>query len=630
MDVCILKCVSLLVVFIPCLAGGPTKYDVFAHQAVLSAEGTATMLPARRRPGTSAQPGKERQRATSALAAVEASGDILTSSDSLNVGDILTSSDSLSVGPVHQAVNGSTPTGSIKIGTPPVMLEVIFDTGSHQLVVKTWDTIRKEMQMVDGNIGDEVRPTSKIYDHNKSSTYTQQFTYKGGVRQPKKGFIAYGSGIAITDEGNDTVTIGSHTLMHFPLSEITADSLRMLHRANRVAGVMGLQHMRNNSMGESIFTRLRSSGMMSAFGYCRGSSNNGSWVWGDSATDGTSLDVIGQIHWAVTLGDIIAPKHGTSGNSNGKILDSFDGIGADSFRQAAGAATTSSNARNSNSSSSSSSSSAPERICPDHGCAAIIDTGSNIIAGPRLSLLALKRQVNVSFDCSNLKELPALSFSLGGFNVSIPASAYVMKMKLPALVRFNTTHHHRIGNKLNKTHAKALLTSVVNESSLRFRDTLVQDLHATYGLDLATVLDDAPWKKLWDMLFHGTQFCMPAFVPLDKPTALGPLWVIGSPLFERYYARWSWPTQNPSPKIYLEHRHTATSCQQVSNLPTAEHSTTILTKEKMRNRQNFMRSEPLAGIKTAWEALEQQSEPSEWDIDQIRYPHWARDITDSL
>jgi len=655
MDVCIIKCATLLVVSIPCLAGAATGHDAFAHQAILSAEGTATLLLPRSRPGGSARLGKEKQHAAAALAAVDASGSMLTSLGSLNAA------------PIHQAVNGSTPTGTIRLGTPPVTLEVIFDTGSHQLVVKTWDTIQKEMQMVDGSIGDEVKPTSKIYNHNRSSTYTRQFTYKGGIKHPKKGFIAYGSGMAITDDGNDTVTVGSHTLMHFPLSEITADSLRILHRGNRVSGVMGLQHMKNNSLGESIFTRLRSLGMMAAFGYCRGNSNNGSFVWGDSATDGTSLDVIGQIHWAVTLGDISVQKQGASntrgtngtrhgtvvtempfmsdmdsgmvstaeqGNENRNVrsLDSFNGVGTDSLHQKAWTSTLSGNPKNS-----SSSNNDPVRICPDHGCAAIIDTGSNIIAGPRKSLAALKSQVNVSFDCSNLKELPALSFFMGGFNVSIPPSAYVMKIKLPALVPFNRTHHYRTGHN-NTYHPtpmnKAFLTNVMNTSSMDFLDTLVQDLHATYGLNLATVLEDAPWKNLWNMLFQGGKFCMPAFVPLDKPTLKGPLWVIGSPLFERYYARWSWPKQNPSPKIYLEHLHTATSCQQVSQrvsqVSTGGRGTTILANEKMRNGHNFMRSERLDGIRTTWESLEELSEPLEWEIDQIRYPHWARDVTDAL
>ena len=146
--------------------------------------------------------------------------------------------DSLHSSPIHQAVNGSTPIGSIWLGTPPVTLEVIFDTGSHQLLVKTWDTIKTEMQIVDGGIGDEVKPTSKIYNHNRSSTYTRQFTYKGGIKHPKKGFIAYGSGMAVTDEGSDNVSIGHFMLENFSILEITADSLQLL----QAAGIEVLEH----------------------------------------------------------------------------------------------------------------------------------------------------------------------------------------------------------------------------------------------------------------------------------------------------------------------------------------------------------------------------------------------------
>ncbi len=33
--------------------------------------------------------------------------------------------------------------------------------------------------------------------------------------------------------------------------------------------------------------------------------------------------------------------------------------------------------------------------------------------------------------------------------------------------------------------------------------------------------------------------CMPALVPLDKHTKFGALYIVGTPLLDSYYARWS-------------------------------------------------------------------------------------------
>merc|ERR1719356_1269627 len=109
---------------------------------------------------------------------------------------------------------------------------------------------------------------------------------KDGKPQPKQGFIAYGSGIAITEEGQDTVKVGGRSLVQFPLSEIAQDSLSMLHTKQGIAGILGLQHMKNGSLGESFFTRARAHDKMYAFSYCRGDKNDGTFIWGDKTTDG--------------------------------------------------------------------------------------------------------------------------------------------------------------------------------------------------------------------------------------------------------------------------------------------------------------------------------------------------------
>merc|ERR1719487_3145167 len=105
--------------------------------------------------------------------------------------------------------------------------------------------------------------------------------------------------------------------------------------------------MKNASMGESLFTRLRGAGGMSAFGYCRSDKDNsGTFIWNDRATDGEASTVIGSIHWAVKLANV-------------KVTDSTS------------------------------------TFCGDAACAAIIDTGSNIIAGPVEALRSMVQHMQI-------------------------------------------------------------------------------------------------------------------------------------------------------------------------------------------------------------------------------------------
>jgi len=545
---------------------------------------------------------KEKQQAT-----VDASG-------SLSFSHTLT--------PIRQAVRGSTPTGSIEIGTPPVAVAMIFDTGSDKLVAKTWDTVKRELQMVDGGIDNEVVPTHKIYNHNSSSTYTAEFINRDGMRRPKRSQITYGSGFAITEDGDDTVTIGTRTLRHFPVSEIMADSLTILHSSDGTAGVLGLQHMKNRSLGESIFTRLRAANMMSAFGYCRSPNNSGTFIWGDKATDGNAMEVVGQIHWAVKLGNFSTQSAGQKVGSNLAKRQDSAGFIADSVRDksagdAAGASTykwvSDSNHLELQSKLGDTTSTnlvSDEPICPNNECVAIIDTGSNIVAGPSLRIASLKRKLRMNADCSNLHTLPSIAFQLGGFPISIPGSALAMKVKLPALVP------------LNKSHSFIQQRASLNLSSSSTWESVVERIPEAYRLDFREVWHSSPLDRL-RLLLHGGTFCVPALVGLDKTTTKGPLWVVGTPLFEKYYTRWAWPPTASSPKIYLEDLSKATSCQQGS--PTDKGATTILNEEASVRGQNLMRTEQHSYSHSAVAATVQ---PMQLQIAQIKYPHWAKSLSD--
>lgn len=152
----------------------------------------------------------------------------------------------------RQHVTGSTPTGPLGIGTPSVGLNMILDTGSDKFVAKTWSTIKAELDKIDAGASEEVFPGNKIYNHNSSKSYMQLFASQHGRKVPRQGFIAYGSGMAITLEGKETIRVGTDerfiSMHKFPISEISLDSLQILHSSKGISGILGLQHMMKLSL----------------------------------------------------------------------------------------------------------------------------------------------------------------------------------------------------------------------------------------------------------------------------------------------------------------------------------------------------------------------------------------------
>eukprot|EP00927_Polykrikos_kofoidii_P032739 TRINITY_DN2779_c1_g1_i5.p1 TRINITY_DN2779_c1_g1~~TRINITY_DN2779_c1_g1_i5.p1 ORF type:complete len:1181 (-),score=281.53 TRINITY_DN2779_c1_g1_i5:381-3923(-) len=717
-------------------------------------------------------------------------------------------------GELRQKVNGSTPAGHIELGTPKKRVYVILDTGSDKLVAKTWDTIQRELRMVDGGIDDAVQPSPLVYDHNSSSSYVHLFSnasVRGGLhggrhgRQQKqvqkRGYIAYGSGVAITDEGMDTVHVGGETLTRFPISEIAADSLSMLHTSAGIAGILGLQHMKNKSVGESVFSRSRQNGRMYSFGYCRGDNNDGTFIWGDKSTEGTKLNVIGQIHWALKMGEVkmtrnkkpeeekpapqtksrksdiiviksggdsdvktdadedqeekVSSNHGQRPRFSVQPVPQQEQQEDDGFKrrsnvegfeivvpgkrhqllneseETASLLETSSDTEStpvggrrsrdvlpgddSDEGSSSSRSSdhsmeaaslskAPAKtgsMDPDlkdeigkmvgdviekvidkivnrrngggnnatggasgangvqemvetsqqfcgagepNGCAAIIDTGSNIIAGPVGALREMAKFAKIKYDCSNLDELPTMHLAFGDLRITLPPKAYVMQVKLPKWVAGNrrvqkeaggqdessadsssqsssdgseggaersegddgpargsgrrgggvdggggggggggaeasdggdgggagsldasgggeaddASFHKKYGNSSRKGGGESLAerTTLNGGRQESGWHAAMQDLHINYGVDLMAFLEGINLEQI----SRDDKLCMPAFAPLDKETSVGKLWVVGTPLFEKYYTRFSWLKGEQQPHIFFKEKTEAKAC----------------------------------------------------------------------
>ncbi|CAJ1368285.1 unnamed protein product [Effrenium voratum] len=551
----------------------------------------------------------------------------------------------------RQHVVGSTPTGPLGIGTPSVSLNMILDTGSDKFVAKTWSTIKAELDKIDAGASDEVFPSSKLYNHNSSKSYMQLFISQHGKKVPRQGFIAYGSGMAITLEGRETIRIGDEqqfvTLPKFPISEISLDSLQILHSTKGISGILGLQHMMNRSLGQSFYSVLRDKGVLHSFGYCRGKNNDGTFLWGDKSADGRQVDVEGQMHWAVKLRSMrLTHKHKTA------LIERFDARDSDEEQE----------------------SHQKFQLCHPSHCVAVIDTGSNIIAMPSEAVRTLSKVLDVATDCSNMGRLPNLHFSLGDVHISLPPAAYIMKVKLPGLksagkkkdansevetddsesTSESTAESSESDPEISKTSSPKdlslpgrfrrgrpplqLAETEAEASYLAQVDHLVEETFRQHGLDLRAVVK----TDLAQLLRNTSTLCMPAIVPLDRETQKGTLLVVGGPLFEKYYTRWSWP-DGQTPKIFVKDLHKTDACE-VQKETKPEKSVPKMTVWRnhnehaehehaehgrmIRTEKGHVKDPKPAELNEMDSEMDSELRPRELNLEEIRYPHWAKYLTD--
>jgi len=518
-----------------------------------------------------------------------------------------------------QSVTGSTPTGYIQVGTPPKKLLVIFDTGSDKLVAKTWDTVESELSSIDQGIDGMVKPSAVMYNHNSSSTYVRKFMKnpKSGQMVPMKKMIAYGSGAAITDEGNDTVTIGSFKVKDFGLSEITKDSLKLLHTKKGISGVFGLQHMKNRSLGQSIFSRMRDADQLTSFGYCRGTGDNGTFLWGDTSTEGEELAFLGEMHWAVSLGDMKVvgnvsapaaptPRPPVLGGGGNKVVREAVQTGASNASTGV--------------------------ACPDDKCTAILDTGSNILAGPAAVMKALAAQVNVATDCSNFDSLPTIAFSFGGKAVTVHPEGYVMKIPMPKWAGVpGGPGAMPMGQKPGPGPKPGAMEDNDNGQGESLTQEITMDgswsavfkhLNRHHGIDLSTAMRDM--VDFGNVTAQPQFLCMPALVPLDKHTKFGPLYIVGTPLLQTHYARWSFGKKDASPKIFIEKLADSDTCKLVAPTPADE---TASLEAIGSETVSMMRSEQRPSSPNSVDVPMKRG-PMIRNIEDISFPHWARHLED--
>jgi hypothetical protein len=334
----------------------------------------------------------------------------------------------------------------------------IFDTGSFELLVRSTKCAACK------------HPTP-AYDASKSPTFVKN----GSTVQH-----VFGSGPCISESGYDDVQVGPMKAKGQHIWEITQHKIPVMDQA-KFAAIVGIgPHF---APGNSEKTLLMNYGV-DEFQMCllRGSGKPGYLTWGPAPATAkaqmVSVPVEGKMHWAAKMTTIGFDKK------------------APSFLDKKGAAVSANPCAN--------------------GCAAIVDSGTSLIAAPTAALMQLSEQIGpIHEDCSNLHELPMLKFTLGDKHFELPPHAYVMRIN-GAVMQAN---------------------------------------------------------NIWDVLFFKPQMkkvnmCIPAFMQIDMNSQMGPVWILGMPFFRYYHT--SFDRTN-------KQMHFATAGNDCEPLPHSANKTALLS-----------------------------------------------------
>jgi len=326
-------------------------------------------------------------------------------------------------------------------------------------------------------------------------------------------------------------------------------------------------------------------------------------------------------------------------------------------------------------------------FCQKGACLAILDSGSNIIAGPEEEVKVLNKNLNISLDCKNFKSLPNVEFILGQNDKTLTAvltpTEYVRKLNvsksyLAALQKQQEDFKKQEQGQTNQVELqkadsppaqsgsskgtflnpkdeaehKDWSDGDVDDESKRARSEMavLQELfRAQPHIDIASFLaakndiqTDSDRKQTGsgnagsDDKDDTASMCISLFstMPFNADVEV---WLLGLPFFQKYYTRFSWPFKvNGSdgvPGIHLEDRENAPACNG-SNLKTnlAKNYRAVTKNISKLDPHTFSGSDGSAS-KTSF--AEQQADsitenespqPFEWTLADIRMPRTSLDF----
>jgi len=270
---------------------------------------------------------------------------------------------------IKQVGAGSYYIGEIGFGTPEQKLNMLLDTGSDEIVIKSSNCRGCK---------------GRGYNHNESSTYVEE------TLGPDNGVVSmsYGSGDVIGQRGFDTVHTGPLSGEHMPIVRVQESNIDMFEDTEETAleVVLGMAPGLREYVGE----RLASSMKVRRFTQCLPDNANedGMFVINDKKPDGSQyqgpFNSVGSYYWAV---------------------------GIQNFRLEW---TMGENAKTKK----------PRALGKPF--VMIIDTGTTLLSLPRSIMNNLSEELeDIGYDCSNMHLLPELMFDIDGVNHVLPPKAYI-------------------------------------------------------------------------------------------------------------------------------------------------------------------------------------------------------------
>lgn len=322
--------------------------------------------------------------------------------------------------------------GTIVLGGQEV--DAIFDTGSFDLLVIS--------QKCKKCLGRPQYNSSKSTSHRSLGDDVVEHEFGSG---PTKSHLAA-----------EELHIGPMVVAKQVIHEIVSHEIKVLDSASFDAIVGIGSGMNETTCNQSVLCQLNISEFSICLGRPKGSPG---WLtWGSRLTDtqrsqAVELSNVGKFHWTVSMTDILP-------------------VGLQLGQERANAA---------------------KVLLCGKGCAAILDSGTSLIAAPSHSLNGLQALLpQLADDCSNWQDLPDLQFNFNGRTLRLPPTAYALKLS---------------GSVEDKRSVS---------SFLHFKPTLASH----------------------DVCFFG-------FIAMDRSTDFGPLWIFGMPFFREFHVSFK-PHMNAS------------------------------------------------------------------------------------
>ncbi|XP_063078924.1 pepsin A-like [Engraulis encrasicolus] len=275
--------------------------------------------------------------------------------------------------------------GVISLGTPPQSFKVVFDTGSANL----WVPSTLCSSPACGN--------HQKFDPYKSSTF---------VSAGKGLTIQYGTGYMSGSLGWDTLQVAGLTVtkQEFGFSQteapfmfyMQADGiLGLAYGSMAVEGVptvfdnMVQQGLIQNDYFSVYLSRSPDTGSEVVFGGYDAEHYNGNLVW---------IPLSSETYWQIKMDSITV---------NGQV------------------------------------------VACNGGCQAIVDTGTSMIVGPEVtSINNAVGAPNGQVSCSNIANMPEVTFTINGYTFSLPASTYVRQTQYSCSSGFVNDFSNGVGSSL--------------------------------------------------------------------------------------------------------------------------------------------------------------------------------------